>query len=654
MAKKVNEFSILQPLAKELGYKNADELKEALGKEEVGRGTKGAMGNIGGAGGAGTGFLGGREIGSGFGVGIKKRLAGGQGIGQAVSGGFGEFKETLSFGNIKKRALEKTFGGPGFLSSYARGQLRKKYAGEKSPTKDGSEEKTEGKGQAGGDSSSYFNLLAKSSMVLPGMARDTNVLRQNLQKLVKIFAGPQEKRKKAYATKSDASGQVLNASQKERKKDEEFFAAEDKKESELEAGRIKEGVSPTPEKEETEESFIDKIFKVIGKILEFVFAVVLLNAISKIFNPKTILKFLGKVFVIGTLVVSLFKGITAAWDKWKESGSIKEALISGLGAIVDFLTVGYFGEDSIRKMFDGISSFFEPLIDGVKGIYYTVKDWIANNVGIPKIPLGKWLGKERFIGPYYPFKSNPYSEANEISERPLKAKEDKKLQESEAAAPSGSGPSPTAGGESSSPTPDAGNQPKALMTTTGESIKMPSGALFDNESNSLIYKGVSIPASKIESQAEMDKIVQAIDNKSVVEYQGKDVSGAPVTKTINGATGEIGVTPPKQPTPVAPPASAPAGGGSGGTGGGEVSASSAGGEQASSPSELAATPPESGSELSDASAEIAEAQRMESSADMGSSVDASSTNNSSGSTGGSQSKIADVYDTEFANLYAMA
>ena len=45
---------------------------------------------------------------------------------------------------------------------------------------------------------------------------------------------------------------------------------------------------------------------------------------------------------------------------------------------------------------------------------------------------------------------------------------------------------------------------------------------------------------------------------------------------------------------------------------------------------------------------------MESSADMGSSVDASSTNNSSGSTGGPQPKIADVYDTEFADLYAMA
>ena len=265
MAKKVNEFSILQPLAKELGYKNADELKEALGKEEVGRGTRGAMGNIGGAGGAGTGFLGGREVGSGFGVGIKKRLAGGQGLGQSVAGGFKDFKETLSLGNIKKRALEKTFGGPGFISAFARGKLKKKFGGESSPTKEGEEEQKGGeKGGGGGDASSYLGILAKSALVLPGMARDTNVLRQNLQKLVKIFAGPQEKGKKAYATKSDfkpsplgdsSTGQVLNDSEKERSKDIDFFAAEDKKEADLEASKQKKeapaaAAAPTAEKKD--------------------------------------------------------------------------------------------------------------------------------------------------------------------------------------------------------------------------------------------------------------------------------------------------------------------------------------------------------------------------------------------------------------------
>ena len=324
MAKKVNEFSILQPLAKELGYKNADELKEALGKEEVGRGTRGAMGNIGGAGGAGTGFLGGREVGSGFGVGIKKRLAGGQGLGQSVAGGFKDFKETLSLGNIKKRALEKTFGGPGFISAFARGKLKKKYGNEKSPTKEGDEEEQKGgeKGGGGGDASSYLGILAKSALVLPGMARDTNVLRQNLQKLVKIFAGPQEKGKKAYATKSDfkpsplgdsSTGQVLNDSEKERSKDIDFFAAEDKKEADLEASKQKKetpaaAAAPTAEKKDEDGGGL------LGTIIDLI-KNGLMKGLKMLFNPKTLLKALGKVLVIGAIIGSLFSGIVDGFKK---------------------------------------------------------------------------------------------------------------------------------------------------------------------------------------------------------------------------------------------------------------------------------------------------------------------------------------------------
>ena len=519
MAKKVNEFSILQPLAKELGYKNADELKEALGKEEVGRGTRGAMGNIGGAGGAGTGFLGGREVGSGFSVGIKKRLAGGQGLGQSVAGGFKDFKETLSLGNIKKRALEKTFGGPGFISAFARGKLKKKYGNEKSPTKEGDEEeqKSGEKGGGGGDASSYLGILAKSALVLPGMARDTNVLRQNLQKLVKIFAGPQEKGKKAYATKSDfkpsplgdsSTGQVLNDSEKERSKDIDFFAAEDKKEADLEASKQKKetpaaAAAPTAEKKDEDGGGL------LGTIIDLI-KNGLMKGLKMLFNPKTLLKALGKVLVIGAIIGSLFSGIVDGFKKYQETGSLFDAYKAFLGGILNFLTFGLLGEEDVNSFFDAIGNFLEPLIDGIKGIYYTVKDWVVNNVGIPK--LGTFFGVP--VGPYYPFKSNPTSEEPEFSKRPIKAKEDKQLQKSEAGAPSGS--SMPGGEESGSPTPDIGNQPKALMTLSGESIKLPSGALFDNESKSLIYKGVSIPASKIGSPDEMDKIVQAIDNKSVV------------------------------------------------------------------------------------------------------------------------------------------
>jgi ribonuclease BN (tRNA processing enzyme) len=47
-----------------------------------------------------------------------------------------------------------------------------------------------------------------------------------------------------------------------------------------------------------------------------------------------------------------------------------------------------------------------------------MKDWVANNIGIPKVSLGTWFGKERTIGPYYPFKDNPTSEEPQTSTAP--------------------------------------------------------------------------------------------------------------------------------------------------------------------------------------------------------------------------------------------
>ena len=644
-----DKFSILVPLAKELGYKDAKEMRDALGKEEAGRGEKKGLGfgNIGGAGGIGTGFLGGREIGAGFGVGVKSRLAKGASVKEAVSGGFKDFAQTFTAGNIKRRTLEKTFGGPGFLSAFARGKLKKRYGEEsKSPTKEGKEDSGESKASSKG-SDAYLNILAKSSLAIPGMARDMNVMRQNIQRLVKLKAGPQEKGKKAYATaadytkkeKAEMSGKKLSDSERERKKDIDFFAEEDKKEAEQEAERQKKE-SPTvvvsAEKKEDEGSLLGTIIGFLKNGL--------MRGLKMLFNPKSLLKVLGKVFVIGAIIGSLFSGITKAWDKWKETGSLFEAYKSFLGGILDFLTFGLLGEEQVNSFFKAMGSFLEPLVEGVKGIYYTLKDWIVNNIGIPKTKFTV-LGKDIEFGPYYPFKSNPRSDQPEYTERAPSTKEDKSadkktrdLANSETATP---GPSPT---------PATKETPKMGVTRSGEKLNFPGEVIFDSNTGKYAYKGVSFDTP--ENQKELDTIVKAIDDKAVIEYQGVDANGQPVTKTFNGATGEISTLPPKQaPSPVpSAPAAAPSGGG------GEVSASASGGGGASaSPvSETSASPPTSGNELSDSSSQIAEAQRMESAADMGSSIDASTTNNSSGTTGQTPSKIADVYDSEFAKLYAMA
>ena len=66
-----------------------------------------------------------------------------------------------------------------------------------------------------------------------------------------------------------------------------------------------------------------------------------------------------------------------------------------------------------------------------------------------------------------------------------------------------------------------------------------------------------------------------------------------------------------------------------------------------------AAPPTSGSEISATSSQVAEAQRLESAADVGNTINSPTINNSVGSVGRENAPpIADVYDTEFAKLLA--
>jgi hypothetical protein len=132
----------------------------------------------------------------------------------------------------------------------------------------------------------------------------------------------------------------------------------------------------------------------------------LLGSLGSLFNPMALLKLLGKAFAIGALLYSLFEGITAGFKKWQETGDLGEAIITGLGAMIDFLTFGLFGEDSIRKLIDNIGDVVEPIIDSIRGVYYTIKDWISNNVGIKKNTIFKGTPAEFYIGPYYPFKKD--------------------------------------------------------------------------------------------------------------------------------------------------------------------------------------------------------------------------------------------------------
>jgi hypothetical protein len=365
--------SLLSLLAKELGYKDAKKLKERL------------------------------HYGDNIAGGVKSRLEEGQGFGESFSGSFQDKKESIERSldpkNIRKKAYMSFFGGDNILSSYMRGRFKKKLEKEKSlsPSKE-----LEGSD----DPNDLISVLAKNSLALPGMAKDMNILRQNMVALVKLERGADD--------------------EKDLQKQGDFFKSSDTLESQLEEQR--KATSPTAagkgkNTSPTGESSSSTTKKTTGAgggsggllsgIIDF-FKNGLLGALGVIFSPANILKSLGKIFLIAAVITSLFEGITAGFKKWQETGDLSEAILTGLGAMLDFLTFGLFGEEQLRDLVKQVGDVIGPIIDDISDSFTKMKDWIANNIGIPeiRIPIPKILQKigapeKVTIGPYYPFKDNP-------------------------------------------------------------------------------------------------------------------------------------------------------------------------------------------------------------------------------------------------------
>jgi hypothetical protein len=517
---------------------------------------------------------------------------------------------------MKKKAVEGAFSGEGILSAYIRGQLGVK------DKKGATAEKTSS-GVASPEFTSNLKSIADSAMSLPMIAKNMKVLALNMIKLAVAGKGG----KKGRQSKEKEEGSV----QAEYKKDMDFFKAQDAEEAKIEAERAKSKTSPTPMKESKEEDSSG----LLGAIWNII-KTGLIAAIAYIFTPANLLKILGKVFIIATIFASLFQGITDAFNKWKETGSIKDAIITGLGSILDFLTFGLFGEDNVKKMFKAVEDFINPIIQSISETITAIKDWVANNIGIPKIGF-KVLGKEVAIGPWYPFKNDPTSEEPQKTQTPVVAdvKDD-------SSTPAAAGTESKSGSMS-----DYSAGAKALQEKYGNVSANESSPTFElpknaAEAQKLIVEQASkvlgMPLPDPEKMAkdgttgspELDRTIQ-----EQIESVIKEKKLEPQSTTGGGTGGTV---------------SAAGGGG----GGGEVSAAGGGsGSESITPSPAGAEPSMSGEQIAGASTDIAEQQRMESAADVGNQMNNSSVTNNSGSEGKEpKPQIADVYDTEFAKLLA--
>jgi hypothetical protein len=156
--------SIVGLLAKELGYKDPKELKQRIGSGST----------------------------------LKARLESGGGIGESLAetakSKIEDIKETFSSKGLKrfgKKMAMRAFSDDDLFSAYMRGRFAKKVENVDS-MKDviGDKKNLEDiKQESVGSDNVLLEILTKNSMTLPVIARDMNVMRQNIQELVKVMGG---------------------------------------------------------------------------------------------------------------------------------------------------------------------------------------------------------------------------------------------------------------------------------------------------------------------------------------------------------------------------------------------------------------------------------------------------------------------------------
>jgi hypothetical protein len=620
MAKKT---PLTDEVARDLGYKDAKELRAALAEKKKGS--------------------------------LKDRLESGQGFGEAITGSFAQkttdIKETFSKKGVKKlgkRAYRSFFSGDDIFSSYMRGRLNKKESKEELEKKDEQE-------SGGSGDTAFTRVIAKESMMFPGMARDMNVMRQNIQKLVKLWSSKDDidaAKGKPYAQGAD-----------------EFFMREDKKEEELEASRLKGGGKETSPTQETgnKDGGMTLLAKILEGVLIFIFAKKIVKFLISMFSPKNLLKVFSKVLLPVAIIGSLFTGIKDGFKKYQETGSFSEAIIEGLKGALSFIPNLIFGEETTKKLFDSISNFFTPITKTISEIFTGIKDFFVKMFGGQVKVEDKTPAKMDDVKP-----SMKESKASDV-EPPKTETQSTSTTQPQITTQSTSTTQPQT--TTPSPVNTQTSEAKTVEKVDGETIRLPAGVKYDPISGGYEYNGRMFTAN---NQKEIEIIKKAIDDKKIVEYQTTDRNVGRATMTYNGATGERSLSPPKSESSSPSPdssssgsASVPSTGASDGgsvsasggglSGGGSVSASggglsgggsvSASGGGSSPSGEVGSTPTTpSGASVSQASSDVAEGQRMESAADQGSVVNAPVTNNSSSSQGSTKTKSSDVYDSDLASM----
>ena len=220
-----------------------------------------------------------------------------------------------------------------------------------------------------------YSIIAKNFLVLPGIARDLSTIVSGVIGIVKqkggeVKEGPDE----SFIAEKD-----FQTAEKLKKPTQIVEDAKKKKEKGGIGSFVSDLLSPK---------------KLMANLMKFA---------KKMFSPKNIMKILGKIALPALIISTLWVGISSGFEKWKETGSIWEALKEAAGSIVEFITLGLIDKETVKNLYQGVADFLMPVIKPIQEFFGKFSDWI----------IGKWEGVKTLFG----FDVKPKKEAKETPQK---------------------------------------------------------------------------------------------------------------------------------------------------------------------------------------------------------------------------------------------
>ncbi len=121
---------------------------------------------------------------------------------------------------------------------------------------------------------------------------------------------------------------------------------------------------------------------------------------------KTIPRLLSRLALPALIVGALFSGVTEAIDRYKETGSVREAVEGYFSGILEFITFGFFGQNELDKVKESIKNFSEPLYNALSYPFEKIVETVENIMSgdykealktyfelNPLVMIGKGIGK---------------------------------------------------------------------------------------------------------------------------------------------------------------------------------------------------------------------------------------------------------------------